>query len=210
MLSFLIRRQITTTTAAAASIAQKGYSDLFGKSTFNQTLETNKEVARTIHPAVYYDQENHTLEMKRIYEDDWVVVGHTCQLDKHNIIHSHIHTIPVIITKNANSSIRCFYNTCRHRGSLLVTENKKGSVITCPYHKWTYSLNGDLIGTPMCKHIPKEEYPLFSMDTEIHNSIIFANCNTSSSTTTHNLENAMDILRQYPLETACTVAKEKT
>ncbi len=57
----------------------------------------------------------------------------------------------VIVTRDLRGNVRAFHNTCRHRGSILCTENKgrfEGGSIVCPYHAWTYSLEGDLIATP--------------------------------------------------------------
>ena len=57
----------------------------------------------------------------------------------------------VIVTRDLRGNVRAFHNTCRHRGSILCTEDKgrfEGGSIVCPYHAWTYSLKGDLIATP--------------------------------------------------------------
>ncbi len=57
----------------------------------------------------------------------------------------------VVITRDLKGSVRAFHNTCRHRGSILYTEETgrfEGGSIVCPYHAWTYSLEGDLIATP--------------------------------------------------------------
>ena len=57
----------------------------------------------------------------------------------------------VVVTGDLNGNLRAFHNTCRHRGSVLCTEEQgrfEGGSIVCPYHAWTYSLEGDLIATP--------------------------------------------------------------
>ena len=57
----------------------------------------------------------------------------------------------VIVTRDLKGNARAFHNTCRHRGSILCTKDEgrfEGGSIVCPYHAWTYSLEGDLIATP--------------------------------------------------------------
>lgn len=57
----------------------------------------------------------------------------------------------VVVTRDADDRIQAFHNTCRHRGSVLCTEAAgrfRGPAIVCPYHRWTYSLDGRLRGTP--------------------------------------------------------------
>jgi phenylpropionate dioxygenase-like ring-hydroxylating dioxygenase large terminal subunit len=57
--------------------------------------------------------------------------------------------ISVLITRSKNDKIQAFYNTCSHRGSKVTTENQgKKARFVCPYHQWTYSNEGDLIGIP--------------------------------------------------------------
>ena len=131
------------------------YADILGTQAFLPNSDT-------IHPGVYSNKKVYSSEMKKMYEGHWVVVGFTDQLRNNNIIQTHVHRIPLIITKDKEQNIRGFYNVCRHRGSMLVSEHKNSSRIVCPYHKWTYGLDGQLLGTPMCK-IDKEHYPLYSV-----------------------------------------------
>ena len=57
----------------------------------------------------------------------------------------------LVVTRDLQGNVRAFHNTCRHRGSILCTQDEgrfEGGSIVCPYHAWTYSLEGDLIATP--------------------------------------------------------------
>ncbi len=57
--------------------------------------------------------------------------------------------IPILLTRSGDGQIQVFHNVCSHRGMRLVSEPKKISeLITCQYHAWTYSVNGDLVATP--------------------------------------------------------------
>ncbi|MCB2050762.1 MAG: aromatic ring-hydroxylating dioxygenase subunit alpha, partial [Novosphingobium sp.] len=55
----------------------------------------------------------------------------------------------ILLTRTKSGAVRAFYNSCAHRGSEVVTEPKgRASRIVCPYHQWTYTNEGDLIGVP--------------------------------------------------------------
>ena len=55
----------------------------------------------------------------------------------------------ILIVRGRDQRLRAFHNLCRHRGvQLLRAVGKKQKAITCPYHDWTYSLNGELINVP--------------------------------------------------------------
>jgi len=71
----------------------------------------------------------------------------------------------IVVTRNERGDVRAFHNVCRHRGTRLcadATGRLPGS-IQCPYHAWTYDLDGALIGAPHMEDVPhfrKEDYPL--------------------------------------------------
>jgi phenylpropionate dioxygenase-like ring-hydroxylating dioxygenase large terminal subunit len=56
--------------------------------------------------------------------------------------------LPVIVALDQRSELRAFLNVCRHRGTLLVAEPRRRGTIQCPYHAWTYGLDGALRGAP--------------------------------------------------------------
>jgi choline monooxygenase len=55
---------------------------------------------------------------------------------------------PVVVTRAADGRLRAFSNVCRHRGSIVAEGAGHASVLKCPYHGWTYSLDGKLFGQP--------------------------------------------------------------
>jgi len=181
------------------------------RSTYLDTLR-NIDNAYTLIPNSYYCSNFFNIEKDKIFKKGWIPIGYTNQLDTSNIISSTIHDIPIIITKSKNNQIKSYYNICRHRGCKLVDNNKSSSVIVCPYHKWTYSLNGDLIGTPLYKPskdiFNKKNYSLFPIKTEIQNNIIFGNLDKSNDTTAKEYyKDCFNILDDYPLD-KCTIVKE--
>lgn len=86
----------------------------------------------------------------------------------------------ILLLRDRASRMRVFYNVCRHRGSRLCA-NESGlfsGVIQCPYHAWTYSLEGDLIGTPNVSEsdgFDRSEFPLHSIAVETWEGFVFIN-----------------------------------
>jgi choline monooxygenase len=179
-------------------------------------IQTNKNIekALTIRPDSYYNDDFFKIEKEQIFKKSWVAVGYTNELEKNNIIKSKVHDIPIIITSNKNGEIKGFYNVCRHRGCELVKKSHRRPVIMCPYHRWTYTLDGDLKGVPLYKPdkevFDKKDYSLYPIKTEVRNNIIFANLDNNMETNVNDYyKDAFKILDNYPLK-KCKIVKEKT
>lgn len=87
------------------------------------------------------------LEMKHIFEGNWIYLAHESQLPNTNdYLTLHIGRQPVILTRNKEGKIHAFLNTCTHRGATLA-RHKKGnkSSFTCPFHGWTFNNTGKLL-----------------------------------------------------------------
>ncbi len=64
---------------------------------------------------------------------------------------------PIIIVRGTDDVVGAYYNTCRHRGAPLVTqENGCARTLVCPYHAWTYKTDGTLIGVPERQDLGRE------------------------------------------------------
>ena len=92
--------------------------------------------------------------------------------------------IPLLIIRDKNHDIRVFQNICRHRGMILVNEEKNiEGAIRCPYHSWCYSLDGRLIATPHVggpgmnthRNIKKDNLGLIEVRSHIWMDVIFIN-----------------------------------
>lgn len=95
----------------------------------------------------YVDPEFYELERQALWRRSWVYAIHADEVPE---IGSYLKWDrlgdPLFFVRGDDNKIRCFYNTCRHRGAPVVTEEKgKGRGMVCGYHGWTYNLKGDLI-----------------------------------------------------------------
>jgi choline monooxygenase len=104
-----------------------------------------------LQPWEVYDRELFDLEMVRVFARSWVWLGDTEDLQKPgDFITGQIGAQPVLVVRTADGEIKGFLNNCRHRASgvLFDPAGNCGSTMTCPYHNWTYDLNGRLVGIP--------------------------------------------------------------
>ncbi|MDP3895296.1 MAG: aromatic ring-hydroxylating dioxygenase subunit alpha [Mesorhizobium sp.] len=107
----------------------------------------NRRDGFSLEQAFYTDPEFYKLDLDLIWYRDWLFVGHDCELPKPgSYITAQVGDYPVLIVRDAKGEIRAFHNSCRHRGS-RVCSAEKGTVakLVCPYHQWTYELDGRLL-----------------------------------------------------------------
>lgn len=92
-----------------------------------------------------------TLEIERdaIFRRHWQYVGHAGELTKDGSFTStRVAHLPVVVVRDENGTLRAFLNVCRHRGALVCEGSGERATLQCPYHAWTYALDGRLIAAP--------------------------------------------------------------
>ena len=97
--------------------------------------------------SAFTDQQLFDLEMKYIFEGNWVYLAHESQIPNVNdFLTVYIGRQPVVITRSKDGKLNALANTCTHRGAILC-RFKKGnkSSFTCPFHGWTFSNSGKLL-----------------------------------------------------------------
>ena len=130
----------------------------------------------------YYDPDQYRREMECIWWKEWLCVARTSEFpDPGCYWVVQAGTQQVIITRTAQNELRAFHNTCRHRGSLLCEQASgqfQGQRIVCPYHAWTYSLEGDLLRTPRKiegTDFRPESYSLYPVALDTWGGFVFIN-----------------------------------
>ncbi|MDB9857698.1 Rieske 2Fe-2S domain-containing protein [Amylibacter sp.] len=98
----------------------------------------------------YTDPENLKNEVDILFRKFPIIMGHVEQLAEAGSYFTNDEVgIPILVTRNNDGVIKAFLNVCRHRGARLTNEPcGKSKTFSCPYHKWTYDLNGKLRGLP--------------------------------------------------------------
>lgn len=94
----------------------------------------------------YTDAEIFQIDLEQIFYTDWVFVAHSAELPKTgSYLTLQIGAYPILLTRAADGVIRAFVNSCRHRGARVCPEgNGTTPKLVCPYHQWTYNLDGRL------------------------------------------------------------------
>jgi len=109
-------------------------------------------------PGRYYtDERVFALEQAKIFEDMWFCAVRGSDIANPGDFRTvQVGTESLIISRSRRGEVRAFYNVCRHRGAQICTE-ASGSVkraFQCPYHAWTYDLDGKLVAAPNLTKMP--------------------------------------------------------
>ena len=95
----------------------------------------------------YKDASIFDLEKHQIFYNSWIFIGHESQIpNKGDYFVYKLLDEEIIVLRNKDNQVRAFFNVCRHRGSRVCLEEKgNASRFSCPYHSWTYNLDGKLL-----------------------------------------------------------------
>ena len=96
---------------------------------------------------MFTSQELFDLEMKHLFEGNWIYLAHESQVGKVNDYYTtKIGRQPVFITRNKDNQLNCFINACAHRGATLARfKHGNKATYTCPFHGWTFNNSGRLL-----------------------------------------------------------------
>lgn len=164
----------------------------------------------------YYDPEHYARELNAIWYRDWICVGRSESLSrKGEYFVANIGTQSVIVTRQSDGEIRAYHNTCRHRGSRLCADGNgrfSHGRIVCPYHAWTYSLEGKLKKTPGRFEEGEADtanYSLYQVHVELWRGFIFINLSQQPETSLVDfLGEEEGEVQNWPLESMRTVHQE--
>lgn len=122
------------------------------------------EQAKAMPPSVYTSEEFLTRELSDIFSKDWFCVGRADALPNvGDYLTQDLAGQPIMVIRNKDNSLRAQSNVCLHRMSTLLHGRGNARSIVCPYHAWTYNLDGSLRGAPamsLNEGFCKESYKL--------------------------------------------------
>jgi choline monooxygenase len=106
--------------------------------------------ASTIPSSWYTDKDFYQLELETVFSQSWQLAARADQVtEPGKYVTTDIAGEPVVIVRGNDGVLRGFFNVCRHHAAAVMTEPEgKAAQLRCPYHGWTYSLEGELKGTP--------------------------------------------------------------
>lgn len=167
-------------------------------------VSENLSEANTLPAWLYHDPTVLEVEKKEIFSKTWQYVGHISQLkNPGDYVTAIVADKPILVTCGQDGEIRAFYNVCRHRASKLVEGEGNKQVLTCPYHAWTYRLDGALHRAPNMKGVENfnhSDFCLKSVRVEIMESFIFVNLDENAESMKNLFPEIFAHVRKYNLE----------
>jgi glycine betaine catabolism A len=155
----------------------------------------------------YYSPQHFDHELQKIWYRNWVYLCRSQTLPEPLDYRTfQIGTQPFLVLRDEGGELRGFFNTCRHRGSLLCSQAQghlRAKALTCPYHSWTYDLRGKLARIPTHSRPQLIElgnmslYPIAVME---WNGFLFANLHAQAPTPFEAvLDDGIESLAHWPL-----------
>jgi glycine betaine catabolism A len=148
---------------------------------FHRTIDSYRQGARTMPRERYTSADVFAEERERIFARHWCCVGRASAFTKPGDYQ--LRTIAdesLILVRDRGGELHAFFNVCRHRGTRLCreTSGQLSETIQCPYHAWTYGLDGRLIGAPHMNEVEgfdKKQYPLHEAAVAEWEGFVFVN-----------------------------------
>jgi choline monooxygenase len=132
---------------------------------------------RTLPWSWYADPAVLQLERERIFRTSWQYVGHAGDVpESGSFAATRVGDIPVVVVRDEEGELRAFLNVCRHRGSIVCSGSGRRATLQCPYHAWTYGLDGRLLAAPRSERegsIDREELGLVPLRLETWGPFLF-------------------------------------
>src|SRR5690242_2888285 len=145
-------------------------------------VKSKGSIKSTLKGELYTSPEVFDLEKKHIFQKSWLFVGYEYQAaEPGQYITTKVQGENILITRGKDNVLRAFLNVCRHRGATLCSASSgTAGIIVCPYHSWSYGLDGSLAGVPKsseCREelVNNDTYSLEKVNLQTWHGMIFLN-----------------------------------
>src|SRR4051812_34401912 len=148
---------------------------------FRRTVDAYRQGAHTMPAERYVSPEIFALEREHLFAKHWVCAGRASGYRKPGDYQ--LRTIAgesLILVRDRGGDLHAFFNVCRHRGTQICQQHQGqfSETIQCPYHAWTYGLDGRLMGAPHMNEVEgfdKKNYPLHEAAVAEWEGFVFVN-----------------------------------
>ncbi len=152
---------------------------VIAKQSGDQSFCANPQTSFTMPARFYQDSDVYELEKEGIFYNSWCYVGHASQLEKPgHYITAKVHEQNIFVVRDKSGDLNGFYNVCMHRGHELLKGQGKTNLIVCPYHAWSYALNGELKKARNSENVAgfdQCEFTLKTVQVEVFCGLVFVN-----------------------------------
>ena len=140
-------------------------------------------------------------ELETIFYRNWWYAGHASQLQNSgDYLTSAIGDQNVFVVRDRNGDLRGFYNVCQHRGHELLNGSGRTNIIVCPYHAWSYDLDGALVGARNSEKMAgfsKCDFSLKPVQVEVFCGLVFINLDDTATSLAVQAGNLESEIRSY-------------
>jgi choline monooxygenase len=165
-------------------------------------------LASTLPGWCYVSPEWYQREIDTMFRKDWLCVGRGEQIPKAGEFFTiELAGHPLIVVRDDAGEVRVHSAVCRHRGAIVAEGEGRCRAFVCPYHAWTYNLQGKLVGTPGnpppmagAEGFERSQYGLTPLRTESWGGFIFVNFDESAAPLVEWLGDLHAFLAAYELE----------
>ncbi len=170
-----------------------------------ETLAANAdgafENARSMPPAMYHDPEIYDLELDRLFRHEWICIGRLAEMpEPGDYICRDIIDSPVFTVRQVDRSVKAFANVCLHRSASLLQGQGHVSRISCPYHSWTYDLDGQLVGAPFMNETPGfdvKKFRLKALPCDIWEGFVYVSLDANASPLAESLTGMSQLVSDF-------------
>ena len=165
---------------------------------------TDVATAVTLPPEIYTSEEFLAFERRALFEHEWCCVGVASRIpETGDWFTTTVSSEPIIVARQRDGAIGAFSAICRHRGMQVAEGEGNSRSFRCPYHHWSYRLDGRLMGAPAMEQtegFDNEDWGLPNLAVESWHGFIFVNFNPDAPPLAPTLERYEPYLANYELD----------
>jgi choline monooxygenase len=182
-------------------------------SALGQTAALPFSDARLMPPELYTSAEVLAIEQQRLFRKEWICAGRASAIAEPGAyLTCEIADQPIIVLRDRTGSVRAFSNVCLHRMSLLLEGRGRVSAIVCPYHAWSYGLDGSLRAAPHMERTAgfcKDDYRLPELRAEVWSGWIYVTLDPDAVPVAERLARLTALIGQYQVENYVETFREE-
>lgn len=167
----------------------------------DQPFCSNPKHSFTMPARFYTSPEIYEAEKDAIFYRNWYYVCHQSQLgETGQFITAEIHDQSVFVTRDRQGELKAFYNVCTHRGHQLVSGTGRKNLIVCPYHAWSFDLDGSLKAARNSQNVKdfnKCDFSLRPVRVEVFCGFVFVNLDEDAKPLADQAADLEEEIRKY-------------
>ncbi len=175
-----------------------------------RTLTSKSELPPTAMPPEFYTSADlFELEKESVFLKSWICVGRADEIPEPGDFYTlDIIGEPLIVVRTQDGSCKVLSNVCRHRGSVIMQGRGNSKKFSCPYHQWTYALDGKLLAAPLIEdneNFRKAECSLPVFKSTLWMGFIFTNLDGQATDFEQHVKELNSYVENYHVEEMKTV-----